>query len=155
MLAERKKANDARKVAQQGADQEAQQRSKPRPYVFANKDGERYLGTSINHLHRNVCAPKVDGKRNPIFAADFVLHSLRNTMLTRLGESGVDAFTIMRVAGHSSIVVSQRYIHPTPEAVERAFERLQLAGKVAVIEPKRRLPATISATVKRRASVSH
>jgi hypothetical protein len=47
-------------------------------------------------------------------------------MLTRLGESGVDAFTITRIAGHSSIVVSQRYIHPTPEAFERAFERLQL-----------------------------
>ena len=31
-------------------------------------------------------------------------------MLTRLGESGVDAFTIMRIAGHSSIIVSQRYI---------------------------------------------
>lgn len=44
-------------------------------------------------------------------------------MLTRLGESGVDAFTIMRIAGHSSITVSQRYVHPTPEAVERAFER--------------------------------
>ena len=57
--------------------------------------------------------------------ADFVLHSLRHTMLTRLGESGVDAFTIMRVAGHS-IAMSQRYIHPTPEGVERAFERLQL-----------------------------
>jgi integrase len=41
-----------------------------------------------------------------------VLHSLRHTMLTRLGESGVDAFTIMRIAGHSSITVSQRYIHP-------------------------------------------
>jgi hypothetical protein len=37
----------------------------------------------------------------------------------------VDAFTVIRIAGHSSIVVSQRYIHPTPEAVERAFERLQ------------------------------
>jgi hypothetical protein len=46
-------------------------------------------------------------------------------MLTRLGESGVDAFTIMRIAGHS-ITVSQRYVHPTPEAMERAFERLQL-----------------------------
>ena len=52
-------------------------------------------------------------------------------MLTRLGESGVDAFTIMRIAGHSSVVVSQRYIHPTPEAVERAFERLQLSGEAA------------------------
>jgi hypothetical protein len=46
---------------------------------------------------------KIDGKRKRIFPADFVLHSLRHTMLTRLGESGVDAFTIMRIAGHSSI----------------------------------------------------
>ena len=61
-------------------------------------------------------------------------------MLTRLGESGVDAFTIMRIAGHSSIVVSQRYIHPTPEAVERAFERLQLSGEF------RRKPAKKTAT---------
>ena len=76
-------------------------------------------------------------------------------MLTRLGESGVDAFTIMRIAGHSSIVVSQRYIHPTPEAVERAFERLQLFGKGPEIEPKRQLPATVSATLSQSLSVSH
>jgi hypothetical protein len=123
--------------------------------VFVNREGKPYLGTSINHLHRDVCAPKVDGERCPIFPADFVLHSLRHTMLSRLGESGVDAFTIMRIAGHSSIVVSQRYIHPTPEAVERAFERLQLSGNVKVIRPKRQLPATVSATVAHPVAVSH
>lgn len=46
-------------------------------------------------------------------------------MLTRLGEAGVDAFTIMRIAGHSSITVSQRYVHTSPESLERAFERLE------------------------------
>jgi hypothetical protein len=76
-------------------------------------------------------------------------------MLTRLGESGVDAFTIMRIAGHSSIVVSQRYIHPTPEAVERAFERLQLHGADPEIEVKRLPPATVSATLTRVGAVSH
>ena len=86
---------------------------------------------------------------------NFALHSLRHTMLTRLGESGVDAFTIMRIAGHSSIVVSQRYIHPTPEAVERAFERLQLSGANAENEPKRLPPATVSATLTGTAAVSH
>ena len=91
----------------------------------------------------------------PLFPADFVLHSLRHTMLTRLGESGVDAFTIMRIAGHSSIVVSQRYIHPTPEAVERAFERLQLSGDFAENEPKRLPPATVSATFDGTVAVSH
>ncbi len=68
-------------------------------------------------------------------------------MLTRLGKSGVDVFTIMRIAGHSSIVVSQRYIHPTPEAVERAFGRLRQSGDFAIVEPERQLPATVSATL--------
>jgi len=51
----------------------------------------------------------------------FVLYSLRHTMLTRLGEAGADAFAIQKIAGHSSIVVSQRYVHPTPERLESAF----------------------------------
>ena len=33
----------------------------------------------------------------------FVLYSLRHTFLTRLGESGCDAWTLARIAGHSSI----------------------------------------------------
>jgi integrase len=81
----------------------------------------QYPVASINHVHRRAC--KLLG-----LPEDFVMHSLRHTMLTRLGESGVDAFTIMRIAGHSSITISQRYVHPTPEAVERAFERLQCAN---------------------------
>ena len=51
------------------------------------------------------------------------MHSLRHTMLTRLGEAGADAFTIMRIAG--SVTVSQRYVHPTPEGMERALGRMQ------------------------------
>jgi integrase len=129
--------------------------SKASQFVFANRDGKPYQGTSINHLHRDACAPKIEGKRRAIFPADFVLHSLRHTMLTRLGESGVDAFTIMRIAGHSSIVVSQRYIHPTPEAVERAFERLQLSAARPENQPKRLPPATISATLDAAVAVSH
>ncbi len=72
---------------------------------------------------------------------------LTNFAAFDFGESGVDVFTIMRLAGHSSIVVSQRYVHPTPEAAERAFERLQLSANVVVLEPKRRAPATGSATL--------
>jgi hypothetical protein len=67
----------------------------------------------------------------------------------------VDAFTIMRIAGHGSIVVSQRYIHPTREAVERAFERPQLSGDFALIEPKRLPPARVSATLTGKASISY
>ena len=42
----------------------------------------------------------------------FVLYSLRHTFLTRLGESGCDAWTLARIAGHSSIAISSRYVHP-------------------------------------------
>jgi integrase len=54
---------------------------------------------------------------------DCVIHSLRHTFLTRFGEAGAGAFTIKKVAGHSSVTISERYIHPTPEGQERAFER--------------------------------
>ncbi len=81
------------------------------------------LVSSLDHEHEDVrTALKLP--------QDFVIHSLRHTMLTRLGESGADAFTIMRIAGHSSVTVSQRYVHPTPEGMERAFERLEKLNAV-------------------------
>lgn len=40
---------------------------------------------------------------------DFVIHSLRRTPLTGLGETGVDAFTTMPIAGHSGITISESY----------------------------------------------
>jgi integrase len=54
----------------------------------------------------------------------FVLYSLRHTFLTRLGESGCDAWTLARIAGHSSIVISSRYVHPSDDAVLSAMSRL-------------------------------
>ena len=54
----------------------------------------------------------------------FVLYSLRHTFLTRLGESGCDAWTLARIAGHSSIAMSTRYAHPSEDAVQAAVERL-------------------------------
>ncbi len=88
-------------------------------WVFpGEREGRAIVGTSLSHQHKRVR----DKLKLP---GDFVIHSLRHTMLTRLGEAGVDAFTIMKIAGHSSITVSQRYVHPTSEAMERAFEKLE------------------------------
>ncbi len=86
--------------------------------------------------------------------ADAVIHSLRHTFGTRLGEAGADAFTIMKVMGHSTVVVSQKYVHPTPEAMERAFERLNAANEKALAsrpvvtqsQPTKCLPTTVSTT---------
>jgi len=54
----------------------------------------------------------------------FVLYSLRHTFLTRLGASGCDAWTLARIAGHSSVAISARYVHPSEDNVLAAVERL-------------------------------
>jgi integrase len=87
-------------------------------WVFLGKQGKPFVGTSLNHQHQKA-------RKALKLPKDFVIHSLRHTMLTRLGEAGADAFTIMRIAGHSSVLISQRYVHPSPESLGRAFERLE------------------------------
>jgi hypothetical protein len=65
-------------------------------------------------------------------------------MLTRLGVSGAaGAFTIMRIAGHSSVTVSQRYVHPSPVSLEKAFERMDALNRARRGESE---PTTKSAT---------
>jgi len=51
----------------------------------------------------------------------FEPYILRHTALTELAQCGCDAFTLARIAGHSSIMITQRYIHPQADAIERAF----------------------------------
>jgi integrase len=53
--------------------------------------------------------------------APFEPYILRHTALTQLAQAGCDAFTLARIAGHSSITITQRYIHPQADAIERAF----------------------------------
>jgi integrase len=53
-----------------------------------------------------------------------VLHSTRHTFCTRLGEKGADAFAIQRLAGHSSITISQRYVHPSAGRLDAAIALL-------------------------------
>ena len=90
--------------------------------VFPGESLERpFQPDSLTHQHVKVRA-------NLKLSGEFVVRSLRHTMLSRLGEAGADAFTIMRIAGHSSVTVSQRYVHPSDDAMELAFEKLGMVG---------------------------
>jgi integrase len=53
----------------------------------------------------------------------FVLHALRHTFLTRLGERGCDVWTLARITGHNSIAISSQYVHPSGDAVLAVMER--------------------------------
>jgi excisionase family DNA binding protein len=83
---------------------------------------------------------------------DFTFHDLRRTFGTQLLERGVDIVTIQKLYGHSSVLVTQRYLHPSDEVSISAVELL--AGdvprpafeKVAQNGHKKRIePFTISA----------
>ncbi len=71
-------------------------------YVFHKPDESQLYQTWLNQQHAAV-------RESLNLPKDFVFHSLRHTFGTRLGEAGADAFTIMRLMGHSTITVSQRY----------------------------------------------
>jgi integrase len=67
-------------------------------------------------------AEKLKKKEKPV--RQFLLYSLRYTFLIRLGESGGDVWTLARIAGHSSIAMLSRYVHPGNDAVMDAILRM-------------------------------
>jgi integrase len=114
-------------------------------WVFDSEDHRGPLSRStVSHQHTIL-------RRLLKMPDGFVVHSLRHTMLTRLGASGADAFSIKRIAGHSSVTVSEKYIHPTPESLELAFQRFEALGSKAVAAlpkaPESVGVATVSTTV--------
>jgi integrase len=68
---------------------------------------------------------KTDGAKEIV---PFQPYILRHTALTQLANSGCDVFTLARIAGHSSITITQRYVHPQADAIERAFLQVEQAA---------------------------
>ena len=94
-------------------------------WVAPTKSGHME-SSSLKRQHKQVfktLATLAEGNNQKPFRR-FVLYSLRHTFLTRLGESGCDAWTLARIAGHSDIRISARYVHPSEDAVFTAMTRL-------------------------------
>jgi integrase len=71
----------------------------------------------------------------------FVAYSLRHTFLTRLGTSGCDVWTLARIAGHSSIRMSERYVHPNSDQVLAAMGGHEFGQVRKTEEEEKRLSA--------------
>jgi integrase len=54
----------------------------------------------------------------------FVVYSIRHTCLTRWAESGMDVFTLKRLAGHANIATTMRYVHMNDKTARTALERV-------------------------------
>jgi len=82
-------------------------------------DGERehvFGFKSIRTAFENAC------KRAKIEGLTF--HDLRRTFGTRLLEKGTDIVTIQRLYGHSSVLVTQLYLHPDDRLASEAVESM-------------------------------
>ena len=55
----------------------------------------------------------------------FVPHILRHEFCSRLADAGVNATAIMRLAGHSSLQVTQRYVNMSPAGLVDAMRALE------------------------------
>ena len=55
----------------------------------------------------------------------FEPYVMRHTALTRIAAACNDPFVVMKIAGHSTITMTQRYCHPQADAVGRAFAALE------------------------------
>jgi integrase len=105
-------------------DQRWMQAEKPKTgWVFpaTRAKAGHIVDNTVYEPHKD--AVEKSGIREP----QFVLYALRHTCLTRWGDSGMDAWTLARLAGHSSIRQSMVYVHPSDKALHAAIDRMSVA----------------------------
>ncbi len=95
-------------------------------YVFHAPTKSGHIEPSTIRLqHANAFAvlAKDAQENNRAPMQPFVLYTLRHTALTRWAEVGMSPFVLAQLAGHSSVKISQRYVHPTEDSIFAAIER--------------------------------
>ncbi|OGG98998.1 MAG: hypothetical protein A2600_13225 [Candidatus Lambdaproteobacteria bacterium RIFOXYD1_FULL_56_27] len=58
------------------------------------------------------------------------LHGLRGTVFTELAQAGVDTVTIQKIAGHTEIETTRRYINAQTIDMEQALRKLPNRGRI-------------------------
>jgi integrase len=84
-------------------------------YIFYNPETKTHIKNISAGFATARKKAKLEGLR---------LHDLRHTAASKMIEAGVDIVTVSKILGHSSIQMTMRYAHPTPENMRRAVEHL-------------------------------
>ncbi len=83
-------------------------------YVFPGDDGER-LTTIKKSWGAVLKVAKIEG---------FRLHDLRHSFASRVKRAGADLYTVQRLLGHSTPIMTQRYSHLQPDDLRAAVEKI-------------------------------
>jgi integrase len=76
----------------------------------------------VGHFNENAAKDQHKKALENSRVSRFEPYVLRHTALTQLGEAaGGDVFALAKIAGHSSITITQRYVHPQAQAIDRVF----------------------------------
>lgn len=84
-------------------------------YVFFNEETKSHVKDIKTGFKAACRRAEIKGLR---------LHDLRHTAASKMIEAGADLVTVSKILGHSSIQMTMRYAHPTPENMKRAVEKL-------------------------------
>ena len=93
-------------------------------FVFSDADGDRWDRDGMDELLWRAC--RRAGLR------EIEWHVLRHTFCSHLAMMGMAAQTIRKLAGHSSLSITERYMHLSPEHTGKAIRTLdsrELDGK--------------------------
>jgi integrase len=88
------------------------------PYLFAHRSDPNRPMTSV---HRGHSIALTEAKITPAFR----IYDLRHTFGSRSAMAGVDLPTLKELMGHSTISMTMRYVHPTPEHKREAVRKLE------------------------------
>lgn len=90
------------------------------PWVFSREDGTQMDEDGLLRFSFERLRLKLMRQGVP----PFVFHDLRHTFGSNLAMKGADAVTIMQLMGHSSLSVTERYMHLSPSHKRVAVEML-------------------------------
>jgi len=116
ILIEDSKSGRSRKVPMNGLVFETlRTMNRDREFVFENPETKTNV-KDVKTAFKGAC------RRAEIKGVRF--HDLRHTTASRMIEAGVDLVTVSKVLGHTTIQMTMRYCHPTPENMKNAVDKL-------------------------------
>jgi len=105
--------------------------ARQREFVFENRETRTRIMDVKTAFHGACRRAEIKGVR---------FHDLRHTAASRMVEAGIDLVTVSKILGHSSIQMTMRYAHPTPEnmrlAVRKLGEFFEKSGKPRSPSPR-------------------